>query len=52
MRALKPFTTKTASELDILALNSDALGVDSAHVGILIHGDEVFFSGLLQSFDG
>jgi hypothetical protein len=49
---LRSFTTKAASELDILGLDSDTLGVDGAQVGVLKERDEVGLNGLLQSTDG
>jgi len=39
-------------KLDVLRLNGDTLGVDSAKVGILKEGDEVSLNGLLKSTDG
>jgi len=38
--------------LDVLALDGDTLGVDSAQVGIFEEGDEVCLNGLLKSTDG
>jgi hypothetical protein len=38
--------------LNILGLNGNTLGVDSAQVGILEEGDEVSLDGLLESTDG
>jgi hypothetical protein len=38
--------------LDVLALDGDALGVDSAQVGVLEEGDEVCLNGLLESTNG
>lgn len=45
-------TTEAASELDILGLDGDTLGVDGAQVGVLEEGDEVRLDGLLKSTDG
>jgi len=49
---LRAFTAETASELDILGLDGNTLGVDGAQVGILEEGDEVSLDGLLESTDG
>jgi hypothetical protein len=49
---LRSFTTEAASELDVLALDSDTLGVDGAEIGVLKEGDEVGLNGLLKSADG
>jgi len=38
--------------LDVLALDGNTLGVDSAQVGVLEEGDEVSLNGLLKSTDG
>ena len=38
--------------MDVLGLDGDTLGVDSAEVGVLEEGDEVSFNGLLESTDG
>ena len=46
------FTTETTSELEILGLNGDALGVDGSQVGIFEEGDEVGLCGFLESHDG
>ena len=51
-RHLRALATETAGKLDILALDSDTLGMDSTQVGILEEGDEVGFNGLLESTDG
>jgi histone H3 len=48
---LVALTAEAAGELDVLALDSNALGVDSAEVGILEEGDEVRLDGLLESAD-
>lgn len=49
---LVALTAKAAGELDVLALDGDTLGVDSAEVGVLEEGDEVRLDGLLESADG
>ena len=46
------FTTKTTSQLDILRLDGDTLGVDSGQVGVFEEGDEVSFGSFLKSHDG
>lgn len=51
-RRLRALTTETASKLDVLALDGDTLGVDSAQVGVLEKRDEVSLDGLLKSTDG
>ncbi|SGZ23922.1 BQ5605_C023g09661 [Microbotryum silenes-dioicae] len=48
---LRAFTSETTSELDVLGLNRDTLGVDSGQVGVLEQGDEVRLGGLLQRTD-
>jgi hypothetical protein len=49
---LRSFTTETASELDVLGLDGDTLGVDGAKVGIFEERDEVGLNWLLESTDG
>jgi histone H3 len=49
---LRALTTEAAGELDVLGLDGDTLGVDSAEVGVLEEGDEVSLNGLLKSTDG
>ena len=49
---LRSLTTETTSQLDVLGLNGDTLGMDGAKVGILEKRDEVCFNGLLKSTDG
>jgi len=49
---LRALTTETASELDVLGLDGDTLGVDGAQVGVLEEGDEVSLDGLLESTNG
>lgn len=52
LSSLVLLATKTAGELNILGLDSDTLGVDSAQVGVLEEGDEVGLDGLLESANG
>jgi len=49
---LRTLATETAGKLDILGLDSDTLGVDSAKVGVLEQRDKVCLNGLLESTDG
>lgn len=49
---LRPLTTDTASQLDVLWHDGDTLGVDCAQVGILEKSNQVSFTGLLQCHDG
>jgi len=49
---LRSFATKTTSELDVLGLDGDTLGMDGAEVGVLKERDEVGLNGLLESADG
>jgi histone H3 len=49
---LRALTAETTSELDVLGLDGDTLGVDGAEVGVLKERDEVGFDGLLESADG
>ena len=49
---LVALATEAAGQLDILGLDSDALGVDGAQVGVLEERDEVGLHGLLESADG
>jgi len=44
-------TTKTTSELDILGLNGDTLGVDGSQVGVFEEGNEVSFGSFLKGTD-
>ena len=48
LRSLAP---QSSSQLDVLLLDSDSLGVDSTQVGVLKQGDQVCFNGFLQSTD-
>jgi hypothetical protein len=49
---LRALTTEAAGELDVLGLDGDTLGVDSAQVGVFEERDEVGLNGLLESADG
>jgi hypothetical protein len=49
---LRTLTAEAAGELDVLALDSDTLGVDGAEVGVLEERDEVSLDRLLESADG
>jgi histone H3 len=50
--SLVTLSTETASELDVLGLDGDTLGVDGAQVGVLEEGDEVRLDRLLEGADG
>jgi len=50
--SLTALATEATGELDVLALDCDALGVDGAQVGVLEEGDEVGLNGLLEGADG
>jgi hypothetical protein len=52
VRSLTALTTETTSQLDVLGLDGDTLGVDGAQVGVLEERDEVGLDGLLKSTDG
>jgi hypothetical protein len=49
---LRTLSSQSAGELDILGLNSDTLGMDSAQVGILEQADQVGLNGFLKSANG
>ena len=49
---LRALATETTGKLNVLGLDRDTLGVNSAKVGILKEGDEVSLNGLLKSADG
>jgi histone H3 len=49
---LVALTSEATSELDVLRLDGNTLGVDGAKVGVLEEGDEVRLDGLLESTDG
>jgi len=46
-----PLASESSSELDVLGLNSDSLGVDGSQIGVFEEGDEVGLSGLLKGTD-
>jgi len=52
VRRLVALTAKAAGELDVLGLDGDTLGVDSAEVGVLEERDEVRLDRLLEGTDG
>jgi len=49
---LRSLTTEATSQLDVLALDGNSLGVNCAQVGVLEEGDEVGLNGFLESTDG
>ena len=49
---LSTLSTDAAGELDVLGHDGDALGVDSAQVGVLKQTNEVSLRGLLEGHDG
>ncbi len=49
---LRPLSTETTGELEVLRLDSDTLSVDSSQVGVLKEGDEVGLGCLLKSHNG
>ena len=49
--SLGALTAETAGELEVLGLDGDALGVDSAEVGVLEERDEVSLRSLLEGED-
>lgn len=49
---LGSLSSETTSQLDVLGLDCDTLGVDGAQVGVLEERDEVGLDGLLKSADG
>ena len=49
---LGALATETTSELDILGLDGDTLGVDGAEIGVFEKGDEVGLDRLLEGTDG
>ena len=51
-RRLRALATEAASKLDVLALDGDTLGVDSAQVGVFKERDEVSLNGFLEGTDG
>ena len=48
---LRPLAADAARELDVLAHDGDALGVDSAEVGVFEEADEIGFSSFLEGED-
>ena len=50
--SLGALSPDAAGELDVLGHDGDALGVDSAQVGVLEEADEVGLGGLLEGQDG
>ena len=51
-RHLRALATETTSQLDVLGLDGDTLGVDGAKVGIFEEGYEVGLNGFLEGTDG
>jgi hypothetical protein len=49
---LSTLSTETTSQLHVLGLDSDTLGVDGAQVGVLEERDEVSLGGFLKGHDG
>lgn len=49
---LRTLAAETTGKLNILALDSDTLGVDGAQVGVFEKRDQVGLDGLLKSTDG
>jgi len=49
---LRSLTTEATSKLDVLGLDGNTLGMDSAQVGVLKERDKVSLNGLLKSTDG
>ncbi len=50
-RHLRALATETTSQLDVLRLDGDTLGVDGAEVRIFKEGDEVGLNGFLEGTD-
>ena len=48
---LRPLAADAARELDVLGHDGDALGVDSAEVGVFEEADEIGFSSFLEGED-
>lgn len=46
---LRAFTTETTSELDVLGLDGDTLGVNGSQVGVFKETNEVGLRGFLES---
>lgn len=51
-RDLRALATETTGKLDVLGLDGDTLGVDSAEVSVLKERHKVSLNGLLESTDG
>ena len=49
---LRALATKTTGQLDVLGLDRDTLGMDSAQVGILEERDEIGLNRFLEGTDG
>jgi hypothetical protein len=49
---LRSLTAETTSQLDVLRLDGDTLGMNGAEIGVLEERDEVSLNGLLESTDG
>ena len=52
LRHLRSLAADSASKLDVLGHDSDALGVDSSQVGVFEQTDEVSLGRLLKSENG
>jgi hypothetical protein len=50
--SLSSLSSESSSELEVLGLDGDSLGVDGAQVGVLEERDEVCLRGFLESHDG
>jgi hypothetical protein len=51
-RGLRSLSSESSSELEVLGLDGDSLGVDGGQVGVLEEGDEVSLGSLLEGHDG
>jgi len=49
---LRALTTEAASQLDVLGLDGNTLGMDGAEVGVFEERDEVSLNGLLERTNG
>jgi histone H3 len=49
---LRSLASESSSELEILGLDGNSLGVDSGQVGVLEERDEVSLGSFLESSDG
>lgn len=52
LHSSRTFATETTSELNVLGLDGDTLGVDSSQVGVFKETDEVGFGSFLESTNG